>query len=164
MWLQRLAVRVHIQTMLIGDPYCKLPSRFIVPREHLGNRYVLWDRHTNSTGLHHRTDHLSQGFPGILECLTSALLIRKAGICTRRNQKLLILGGMLQLQTDCHATEHRVAILRADRDRRIFTPKHILLGHLCRDDSSQRQQAVSIRHSSHVKKKNLDTGNAKYKF
>ena len=63
--------------------------------EHLGNRNVLWDRHTNSTGLHHRTDHLSQGLPSILEGLTSALLIRKAGVCTRRNQKFLILGGML---------------------------------------------------------------------
>ena len=164
MRLQRLAVWIHIQALLIGDPYCKLPSRFIVPREHLGNRNVLWDRHTNSTGLHHRTDHLSQGLPSILEGLTSALLIRKAGICTRRNQKFLILGGMLQLQSDCHAAEHRAAILRTDRNRCVFAPKYILLGHLRRDDRSQRQQAMSIRHSGHVKKKNLDTGNAKYKF
>ena len=41
------------------------------------------------------TDHGYQGLPSILEGLTSALLIRKAGVCTRRNQKFLILGGML---------------------------------------------------------------------
>ena len=96
MGLHGFAVCIDIEALFICDPPDKLPSRFVLPGEHLAQRHVLRDRDLHAAGVQNQVRHLGQRLPGALEGFACPLAVRLDGMALGDDQQLLVAGGMGQ--------------------------------------------------------------------